>query len=230
VGLDLYAQSDQRNPYPEFGGFDPSLANDHLSFCEADVTEKIPFDNDFFDCVYCISVLEHLTEQVGPSSIHFRPGLRPARRLKNRAVGALARVGLRDTFRDFVNMIDTGRRREPARDKPRSAEELQRNAVLEMLRVVRPGGLLTITMDYIPSPIKTSNSLSGVLQPCRRKMDYDFRNVVAVAQERLADRNVHIPSDEEVSQMRDEGLLLLCATVAPREFYHFTSVGFAFIK
>jgi SAM-dependent methyltransferase len=229
TGLDLYAQTDPQNPYPEFGGFDRSLATDHLSFCQADVTSRIPFDDGFFDCVYCISVLEHLAEHRALGNPHFRLSPRLRRRLKTRVLSSLVPPAFCDTFRGCARgMNKSGRER--ACDKPRVAGDVQKKAVFEMMRVIRPGGLLIVTIDYIPSPIKTSDLLPGVLEPCSRKMDYDFRDIIAIARDRLADPSVYIPCDAEIAEMRDQGLLLLCAAVAPNEFYHFTSVGFAFIK
>ena len=54
TGLDLYACDDPRNPSPAFGGFDRSLENEHLKFCEGSM-DSIPIEKEHFDCVICIS-------------------------------------------------------------------------------------------------------------------------------------------------------------------------------
>lgn len=167
TGLDEYSSDNPKNPYPQFGGFDRKLANKYLSFCEANMC-SIPLPDNYFDCVYCISVLEHLDEQTRLQSIQ------------------------------------------------------------EMIRVLKPGRPLIITEDYIPLPIQ--RPLPGIIEPCKRMMDYNFRKHIASAGIPLVDPSVNIPTDEEIALMRDRGELLLTCTVAPSEHYHFTSVGFVFQK
>lgn len=166
TGLDLYSVNDPRNPHPKFGGFDRALENEYLTFREGSMA-SIPFEDNKFDAVYCISVLEHCDEDT-------------------------RRVGIR-----------------------------------EMLRVLKSGGPLIITEDYIPKPIER---LPGILEACKRTMDYDFRDHIAATGRPLADPNTPIPSDDEIARMRNQGELLLNCVVAPNEYYHFTAVGFVVRK
>lgn len=106
-------------------------------------------------------------------------------------------------------------------------ESTRRAGLREMLRVLKPRGPLVVTEDYIPMPIKP---VPGIMEACARTMDYDFREHIALTGRTLADPSVKIPSDMEIAQMRDRGELLLNCVVAPREYYHFTSVGFVVLK
>lgn len=101
-------------------------------------------------------------------------------------------------------------------------EATRRAGLAEMLRLLKPGGPLIITEDYIPCSIEP---VPGVLDICDRTMDYDFREHIACTRRPLADRHAKIPSDLELAGMRDRGELLLNCAVAPDEYYHFTAVG-----
>jgi SAM-dependent methyltransferase len=106
-------------------------------------------------------------------------------------------------------------------------EAVRRAGIREMLRVLKPGGPLIITEDYIPKAI---GPLPGVLQVCSRVMDYDFRDHINSTQRPLADSSARIPSDGEIAAIRDRGELLLNCAVAPNEYYHFTAVGWVVVK
>ncbi|KIX12019.1 class I SAM-dependent methyltransferase [Dethiosulfatarculus sandiegensis] len=97
----------------------------------------------------------------------------------------------------------------------------------EMLRVLKPGRPLIITEKYIPEPIP---ALKGALKPCSRKMSYDFREHIRATGRSLADPTTVIPSDQEITEMRDKGRLLLNASEAVEDFYHFTAVGWVVNK
>jgi 2-polyprenyl-3-methyl-5-hydroxy-6-metoxy-1,4-benzoquinol methylase/predicted O-methyltransferase YrrM len=97
----------------------------------------------------------------------------------------------------------------------------------EMMRVLKPGGALIITEDHIPLPCSSGQP---VIQPCPRKMDYDFREHIQALAGPLPGLPLAIPSDEEIALLRDQGLLQCCCVVAPEEFYHFSCVGFVILK
>jgi SAM-dependent methyltransferase len=108
------------------------------------------------------------------------------------------------------------------------ADESTRLAGLtEMLRVLKPDHPLIITEDYIPEPIP---AVKGVLKPCSRQMNYDFREHIKATGRPLADPTTVIPTDQEITEMRDKGKLLLNASVAVEDFYHFTAVGWVVNK
>jgi hypothetical protein len=108
------------------------------------------------------------------------------------------------------------------------ADESTRLAGLtEMLRVLKPDHPLIITEDYSPEPIP---AVKGVLKPCSRQMNYDFREHIKATGRPLADPTTVIPTDQEITEMRDKGKLLLNASVAVEDFYHFTAVGWVVNK
>jgi len=60
TGLDKHVKGAPDNPNPTGWGINPDWGTDTLSLRLGDATEELPFPNGHFDCVYSISVIEHI--------------------------------------------------------------------------------------------------------------------------------------------------------------------------
>lgn len=102
-------------------------------------------------------------------------------------------------------------------------------AIREMCRVLKPGGLLVVTEDYTPSPVKDN----ALIQQCaiNKEKGHDFLSHIEAAMEHceMLDRRCGDFS-EWIGGMRDRGELLLNCAVHPGEHYHFTALGYALVK
>lgn len=109
-------------------------------------------------------------------------------------------------------------------------KEAADTAIREMIRVLRPGGLFIITEDYTPSPVRENVLIKSCV--INESKGHSFRHHIEVAGEygRFLTPGCDLPTDEDIDRMRDEGRLQLCCAVHPDAHYHFTALGYVFVK
>jgi SAM-dependent methyltransferase len=67
TGLDLYEKGAADNPDPVGWGFDRAMEGPNLRFKQGDII-GIPFPDGHFDCVYSVSVMEHITHWINETA------------------------------------------------------------------------------------------------------------------------------------------------------------------